>query len=70
MSKEVEVEDVTKTFKIAVGPVKQRGQNLPSGKNLADYIDKLGRFEMLKFYSDHKAVFPVLWIQSQCEEQG
>ncbi|EJK70392.1 hypothetical protein THAOC_08255 [Thalassiosira oceanica] len=23
---------------------------------------------MLKFYSDHKAVFPVLWIQSQCEE--
>ena len=32
------------------------------------YIDKLGRFEMLKFYSDHKAVFPVLWIQSQCEE--
>ena len=26
------------------------------------------RFEMLKFYSDHKTLFPVLWIQSQCEE--
>jgi len=23
---------------------------------------------MFKFFSDHKTVFPVLWIQSQCEE--
>ena len=69
LSQEVEVEeDGWKTCQIVVGHVKKRGKDLPSGKNLADYVDKLGRFEMLKFYADHKTFFPVLWIQSQCEE--
>ena len=59
ISQEAEVEDpmtgdtVTKTFQICYGPIKKRGKGLPSGKNLADYIDGLGRFSMLNFMSDH-----------------
>ena len=74
LSQELEVEDSksgltkTKTFEIVVGLVKTREEDLPSGKNLADYIDNLGRFENLKLFLHHKVYFPVVWIQSQCEE--
>ena len=53
ISQEAEVEDLmtgdttTKTFQICYGPVKKRGKDLPSGKNLADYIDRLRRFHIL-----------------------
>ena len=74
ISQEAEVEDpmtgktVTKTFQICYGPIKKRGKDLPSGKNLADYIDGLGRFSMLNFMYDHSKFIPTLFIQGQCEE--
>jgi hypothetical protein len=49
-------------FEIGVGPVVQRGQNLPSGKNLADYIDKKGRINLLTFFGDHQTRFSNLFI--------
>ena len=55
------------TKKISIGPVQIRGADLPSGKNIADYISKLGRFKMLEFYCDHEAYFPALYIMAQRE---
>ena len=40
---------------------------LPSGKNLADYIDTRGWFQILRFFLDHKKLFPNLWILAQKE---
>jgi hypothetical protein len=40
---------------------------LPSGKNLADYIDTRGWFQILCFFLDHKKLFPNLWILAQKE---
>ena len=55
--------------KISVGPLDGRGEDLPSGKNLADYLDKCGRMSLLRFYQDHRErYFPTLWIVEQCEE--
>jgi hypothetical protein len=54
-------------FDIGVGPVVKRGQNLPSNKNLADYIDKKGRMNLLDFFSDHKQRFPTLFKIMQHE---
>jgi len=45
------------------GLVLSRGKDLPSGKNLADYINKKGRMDMLRFYADHKKFFPSAFIQ-------
>ena len=53
--------------KILVGPVETKGENLPSGKNIADYVDKRGRMDLLRFFEDHRNMFPTLWIISQCE---
>jgi len=36
------------------GPVKKRGKDLPSGRNIADYIDERGIFDLLLFFIDHK----------------
>ena len=42
------------------------GKDLPSKKNLADYIDDdCGRIDLLKFFSDHKKRFPILWLVVQ-----
>jgi hypothetical protein len=54
-------------FEIGVGPVVKRGQNLPSNKNLADYIDKKGRMNLLDFFSDHEQRFPTLFKIMQRE---
>ena len=35
---------------------------LPSGKNLADYVDKKGRFKMVDFFEDHVEAFPKLHL--------
>ena len=35
-------------------PVKKRGEDLPSGRNIADCIDKRGNFNLLTFFIDHK----------------
>ena len=39
---------------INVGPVEENRNDLPSGKNLGDYINKKGRMDVLKFFEDHK----------------
>ena len=43
---------------IIVGPVEDNGKDLPSGKNLGDYINEKGRMDVLKFFEDHKKYFP------------
>ena len=53
--------------KILVGPVEEKGDNLPSGKNIADYVDERGRMNLLLFFEDHSSMFPTLWLISQCE---
>lgn len=40
------------------GPVVKRRNDLPSNKNLADYIDGKGRFDFVKYLTDHKKRFP------------
>ena len=52
---------------IFVGPVAKRGKDLPSGKNLIDYIDKQGRMCLLRFFGDQKDRFPTMWILTQRE---
>jgi hypothetical protein len=52
---------------IMVGPVEEKGQNLPSGYNLFDYIDIRGCIYIVQFFSDHSKVFPTLWIIAQRE---
>jgi hypothetical protein len=44
-----------------VGPVVSKGKDLPSGKNLADYVDQFGRMDLLSLFGDHKKLFPTLW---------
>jgi hypothetical protein len=59
-----------KKREIWVGPVSEWGKKLPLGKNLADYIDTRGRFQILvRFFLDHKKLFPnlCLWILAQKE---
>ena len=38
-----------KVYETMVGPVVSRGKDLPSRKNLADYMNKKGRMELLRF---------------------
>ncbi len=52
---------------VYVGPTTKRGKDLPSGKNLFDYIDKQGRMCLVRFFGDHKDRFPTLWIHVQRE---
>jgi hypothetical protein len=51
-----------KAYEIAVGPVLSSGKDLPSCKNIADYIDCRGRMDNTKFALDHCTQFPTLWI--------
>ena len=54
--------------KIFFGPVVERGKDLPSGKNLADYIcPKSFRMNVLMFFIDHKKHFPTMFKVCQCE---
>lgn len=50
---------------IKFGPVQSRGENLPGGRNYADYIDSKGGFDVLSFYCDHQATFPLFWVLVQ-----
>ena len=45
---------------IALGKVVQRGTNLSSGKNHADYISDNGNYDIVSFFIDHKLQFPIL----------
>jgi hypothetical protein len=59
--------DSGKIEEIIVAPVKENGNDLPSGRNLGDNIDSKGRMDVLLFYQDHKKYFPTLWIIVQRE---
>ena len=54
---------------LVIGPAKSPGKNLPSGKNLFQYVDSRGRFKILPFFSHHQESkhFPTLWIIAQGE---
>ena len=42
-----------------LGPVKKRGLNLKkAGKNHADYVDKDGRYDIVKYLLDMQKIFP------------
>lgn len=43
---------------IRLGRVETPGAKLPSGRNLADYVDKKGRFKMVEFFEDQRKCFP------------
>ena len=51
---------------IRVGNVDSSGEDLPSKFNLAHYVNKKGRFNILRFFEDHKQQFPTLFIIAQC----
>ena len=63
----VSVNEDERKHEIIVGPVLSRGKDLPSGKNLADYIDCRGRIDLVHFVGDHTRYFPTMWIVVQCE---
>ena len=42
----------------AFGPVIEKRENLPGGRNLADYIDHKGHFAIVRYVTDLKAKFP------------
>ena len=56
-----------KIEEIIVAPVEENGKDLPSGRNLGNYIDTKGRMDVLHFYQDHKKYLPNLWIIVQRE---
>jgi hypothetical protein len=56
-----------KSKELWVAPVASKGKDLPSGKNLADYINYRGQMQLLKFFADHHKSFPTLWILMQKE---
>jgi hypothetical protein len=42
------------------GPVVLRGENLPTGNNHANDIDKNGSYDIVKFLKDHASMFPII----------
>ena len=61
------VDSKGKSHEILVGPVLSKGYDLPSGKNLGEYVDCRGRINLVSFFMDHNKHFPTLWIVVQCE---
>jgi hypothetical protein len=63
------VTDEGVVIEIGEGTVKKRGKDLPkpSGRNLADYMQSNGRFDLLPFFGDHKGIFPNINILIQRE---
>ena len=48
-------------------PILSRGKDIPSSKNDADYTDKIGRIDLLRFFTDHQFSFPTLFVKCKCE---
>ena len=44
----------------AIGAVVEKGVNLPSGRNHAEYVDVTGYYDIVKFLDDHRNYFPGL----------
>ena len=55
--------------KILVGPVETKGEDLPSGKNIADYVDKCGRMDLLRFLRTTETCFQLcgLYHSAKCQ---
>ena len=49
-----------KYWKLLVGPVLKRGDDLPNGRNLADYINATGIFDPLLLLFDYEQTVPTL----------
>jgi hypothetical protein len=45
----------------AIGEVIAAGKNLPSKRNHAEYIDKTGHYNIVKYLQDHQAQFPAVY---------
>ncbi len=45
---------------ITFGGVIEKGENLPTGNNHADYIDIKGKYDIVRYFQDHGDVFPNL----------
>ena len=56
-----------KMYEIVLGPVLTNGKDLPSGRNLGNYIDSKGRIDLLRFFIDHQFIFPTLFVKCQSE---
>lgn len=54
-------------IRLGVGPVVSRGEDLPSKHNIADFVDKKGRINIVRFFKVHKSIFPNLFIIIQRE---
>lgn len=44
----------------------KQGEDLPSKRNLAHYVNGKGRFNILRFFRDHQKQFPTLFLVAQC----
>ena len=53
--------------RMRVGKVAKRGKDLPSGNNIADYIDNLGGMDVAKYTGEHRKEFDIVWLVVQCE---
>ena len=47
--------------------MKSRGKDWPSGKIMAEYIDKSGYIDLLALFYDHNKFFSVLFLFVQCK---
>lgn len=47
---------------LCIGPVIKEGENLPSGRNRAQYIDKSGYYNIVQFFLDAEQDFPALSV--------
>ena len=45
--------------------MKLRGKDCPSGKNMAEYIDKSGYMDLFALFYDHNKFLPVLFLVIQ-----
>lgn len=61
------IDNKGRTLKIGYGTIESRGEDLPSGKNLATYLDDKGRPDLLTFFHDHQTTFPNLFTIVQRE---
>ena len=46
---------------IALGPITKRGKDFPPDMNHADYVDKKGSYDIVKFQLGHKEIFPAVF---------
>ena len=47
---------------ITLGPPIERGVDLPSKRNHADYIDGTGYYDIVRYLQDHKDIFPTIYL--------